>query len=763
MANNKNITFDQLQASMNKVKKAIDDSVYTHPDTSGYKHIPSGGSSGQILRWYADGTAQWGSDNNTDTNVTNTLATTTKAYVTGTTSPTTNTGTQVFDTGVYLDTAAGRLVATTFKGELNGNASTATKLAAPKTISLNGDVTGSVGFDGSGNVTLDTYRRHCCVGQTSSTTTNPYYKFASIRLSETYSDREIVFKVSTGYSNNEASGILRAHVRTNSSSIIESANFYWEYANKGIEDSKFIMAYSTGSNPIIELWAICDVGYMMYHFEVLQEHERGGTWSSRWTLYNTCQAGSASSITSGYTQIPSSFLQLNNNEFDSLNISGELSTDILNVNVINNPKYPPTLDSTIDIPVNYNSGSDDYTLDEVLASIDESNQTGSTDAIKKFRTVNTALSQLPRFLNGMTARIHMETDTSENININYFTAGRVFIYLGGKTINGYVKAFGDEAPIYLYGGTVDNTSTTGYIHAYKALSFNNRNTTVGADTCRYFGLYNINVYGADNTANSGNVCCVMAQGGGTVYCTNIAISSCDIGFRANNTSQIQMNSSSGMASIYGFEAYTGGKVSFANNKQAGGVTASTHKANGGQIWIDSATFESGSATVGDKNASAPSTTATATYKSTLGDTYRSSIYNNWKKDSTCRQGDWGYGDCTGVWFFGTQFSELKGKTINKVTITITRQSGGSSASVEHKLWMHNHTTRPSGAPTLTSGWSQTFSLAIGNSTTITITNSTVLNAIKAGTCKGFAIRHTYDSSHYSVCSGSATVKITYTE
>lgn len=39
--------------------------VYAHPTTSGNKHIPSGGSSGQILRWSADGTAVWGADNNT--------------------------------------------------------------------------------------------------------------------------------------------------------------------------------------------------------------------------------------------------------------------------------------------------------------------------------------------------------------------------------------------------------------------------------------------------------------------------------------------------------------------------------------------------------------------------------------------------------------------------------------------------------------------------------------------------------------------------
>ena len=41
---------------------------YAHPTTSGNKHIPSGGSSGQILRWSADGTAVWGADNNTTYN-----------------------------------------------------------------------------------------------------------------------------------------------------------------------------------------------------------------------------------------------------------------------------------------------------------------------------------------------------------------------------------------------------------------------------------------------------------------------------------------------------------------------------------------------------------------------------------------------------------------------------------------------------------------------------------------------------------------------
>lgn len=37
-------------------------SGYTHPTGPGYKHIPAGGSSGQILKWKADGEAQWAAE-----------------------------------------------------------------------------------------------------------------------------------------------------------------------------------------------------------------------------------------------------------------------------------------------------------------------------------------------------------------------------------------------------------------------------------------------------------------------------------------------------------------------------------------------------------------------------------------------------------------------------------------------------------------------------------------------------------------------------
>jgi hypothetical protein len=43
---------------------------YTHPTSAGNKHVPTGGSSGQFLKYSSSGTAVWAADNNTDTNTT---------------------------------------------------------------------------------------------------------------------------------------------------------------------------------------------------------------------------------------------------------------------------------------------------------------------------------------------------------------------------------------------------------------------------------------------------------------------------------------------------------------------------------------------------------------------------------------------------------------------------------------------------------------------------------------------------------------------
>nr|WP_302549691.1 hypothetical protein [Enterocloster clostridioformis] len=63
---NKAVLDDITRAMLEKLAGIAEGAnKYVHPTTSGNKHIPSGGTSGQILRWSADGTAAWGADNST--------------------------------------------------------------------------------------------------------------------------------------------------------------------------------------------------------------------------------------------------------------------------------------------------------------------------------------------------------------------------------------------------------------------------------------------------------------------------------------------------------------------------------------------------------------------------------------------------------------------------------------------------------------------------------------------------------------------------
>ena len=61
---NEHLDWTADQGSTNIHAGNYTDTVYTHPTTPGYNHIPAGGSAGQILRYASAGTAAWGSDEN---------------------------------------------------------------------------------------------------------------------------------------------------------------------------------------------------------------------------------------------------------------------------------------------------------------------------------------------------------------------------------------------------------------------------------------------------------------------------------------------------------------------------------------------------------------------------------------------------------------------------------------------------------------------------------------------------------------------------
>lgn len=433
---------------------------------------------------------------------------------------------------------------------------------------------------------------------------------------------------------------------------------------------------------------------------------------------------------------------------DSFSVEGELTADTITANKINSAQYPSTLEDDIQISIN-SGGSDDNELYDGVS----------------FRTVTGALEALPKFLNGKIVNIWIQEDIYENIDVRYFSSGRINLYLDGNTVYGWIRNYMSSIKVYVYGGYMKfETARTGVIHPSTGCAVASRTASLVGQESSCINAYSLKIYGSDNPSGSATTIVGMAcDSYATGYYKDLQFINCDIGFRANAGGRIHAAGSSGVCSQYGFEAVSGGLITIANSPQCGGNKSNTHVSSPGQIIAPSSvTYEEGNQTTDGNPAPTPTTTKTVTIKSNSGDTYRSSVYNNWKKDNTARQGDYGYGDCNGCWFFGTQFNQFKGKSISKIELTIKRISGGSYSGVSLQVKTHNYSSRPSGKPSYGSSCGSV-SIAVGSSGKLTITNSTILNAISNGTVKGFGIQSAYNSDSYAVCSGSVTMKVTYTE
>lgn len=441
-----------------------------------------------------------------------------------------------------------------------------------------------------------------------------------------------------------------------------------------------------------------------------------------------------------------------NANFQDLGVNDTLSCDTLVVTNIENPQYVKSLTGNLDLYIDATDGDDNAVLEDGAV----------------FQSMKGLLDVLPKSLNGNEITITLRTDISERMNFEYFSTGRIRVFLNGKTVKGYLRIYSCDVEIRMYGGAnSEDTTIRGVFMPSKLYSIDNICTTVYINKSNKIGLYYTDFYGSATNTISHGLCVTNFS---NARLTGIAVYDSYHGVQALSLSRIYCSKSSGYVQGIAWRSSTAGIIYLTDAQHLGGVTLKEEKLCGQVIVGEGATPDSTDS--GNKNTENPTgdssdesgTIKTVTYKATAADTYRSTVYNNWKEDGTVRQGDWGYGDCNGCWFFGSQFSKLKGKTINSVKITIKRQTGGySTSSVQLKIKAHNHSSRPSGEPSFLSGWSKTTSVLGGNSITVTITDTTILDAIKNGKIKGFGLQHTYDKSHYAVCSGSAKVVITYVE
>lgn len=433
----------------------------------------------------------------------------------------------------------------------------------------------------------------------------------------------------------------------------------------------------------------------------------------------------------------------------ALAVEGNISSDTVVCKEISNKAYPKTLTGTVNLWVDQTNGSDDNEC------VNEAT----------FKTLQAAVNSIPKFLNGKIVNIYLSRDHVGNVSFNYFSSGRVYLYLRGHRLDGSINIYHNSATIYVYGGDTTSSTTRAIIHPSTAVSAGGYTSSIYANVSKAVYVYNLDVWASDNYATdaTNGKAAVTTQGGGFTYCSNIKIVNCDSGFRCYSGAHIHMNGSSGIAKKYGFEAATGGRISFANVSQSGGGTSATRKVTGGQILTDSCTFESGSSTSGSGTASTTQTTTTKTYSASSAQAlqYAGTSSAFWRTDCKPKAGDWGYGAHTGWWFFGDDFENMSNKDISKVEITFTREKAGNHAATACNFYVHGYETQPSTkSPTYNSTKIGSANVAASSSATITITDSSIINKIKSakGIC---SVPTSQSSTYYSVFSPTMKVKFTY--
>lgn len=453
----------------------------------------------------------------------------------------------------------------------------------------------------------------------------------------------------------------------------------------------------------------------------------------------------------GYTTINGGFsidsegnMTANNGNFNgAVNAQGNMTADTLIVRKIVSKDIINSLVN--DISVTIATDGDD---------------TSAVISSAKFYTVQGFLDALPKNLNGNSIYITLDKECNENLNLKGFSNGDIYLYMNMKNYNGHIAGYNCTAKLFIYGATTVTGIPDGVDSQRPAVM---PSSMVGSNTyyygmyfsnCNFVTLRSINVYG-QTTSNS--YYAIGAEHGTTLLMQNCKVIGSQNGVQARG-SKIIMYKNYGKVNNNAIRAIYGAMVCIQDGSIPSGQLVHDNSSqiiqDSNKVTVDSTTTETGTNTN-----TGTTTSKSVTFTSDYGDTYRYT-WSDWAQDNLVIQGKW-TSNSVGAWFFGNDFAKLQGKTITKVVLKIERTSGGSSSNNEAKIVMHNHSSRPSGEPTYLS-WSKTANLTM-NATTVTITDSAVLNAIKNGTMKGFGLKHTFDKDHYMKCTGVIKATVTYTD
>lgn len=165
------------------------------------------------------------------------------------------------------------------------------------------------------------------------------------------------------------------------------------------------------------------------------------------------------------------------------------------------------------------------------------------------------------------------------------------------------------------------------------------------------------------------------------------------------------------------------------------------------------------ASVADPSPSTPSVPSPkpVTISPTDSGTWRSGRPDDYASAPT--QGDWtGRGNRRGAWFYGSSIQNAcSGKTVASMKVAFARKTGsGVNAKRPMHLYLHSHSSAPSGQLNLGDGPEELLSLSVGAKGTATLPKSWV-TALASGSAKGLAIYASGSRDYMAVTGGKITI------
>ncbi|MCG1009217.1 phage tail protein [Salinicoccus sp. ID82-1] len=363
-------------------------------------------------------------------------------------------------------------------------------------------------------------------------------------------------------------------------------------------------------------------------------------------------------------------------------------------------------------------------------------------------SIQRLVDQLPKFINGnVKFNMYGTYDMKETVDISGFT--------GAGSITFDFSSSSGTLPISF------NLNSNSVV-----IKFDDPNNQVTLESvaasvffisaCTYVNGTRMRMNGDGTTRQA-----VNAINGSTIDFKDCKTDNVDFGFIVWQSSRASIVDCTGNASVYGMWAARGGIIQGAGKAPLGN-TRNQHTTEGGQFFGEW-TYPSVS-----KPAPAPVVTRkTRTFtSSTAGHYYNSSIgWNTNYMASFAMQGKWGSVSMKdGLWFFGSAMrTALQAKKIIKVRVSLGRSSynaQGYTGRRKFTLRMHQHASKPSGAPTFTAG-TYTGNLSMGERRWFDVT-SAFKDYINTGGWYGFGVKTSSTSNYeYMAMMKEIKVEVTY--